>query len=44
MAHFIEKMEKEGQLEIIISDLMCRRADPYSEAEKIIDRELNKDH
>jgi LAO/AO transport system kinase len=44
MAHLIEKMEKEGKLEIIINDLMNRRADPYSEAEKIMAKELIKDH
>jgi LAO/AO transport system kinase len=40
MAHFIEKMEKEGQLETIIDDLVNRRADPYSIAERVILEEL----
>jgi LAO/AO transport system kinase len=43
MAHLIEKMEKEGQLETIINDLLNRRTDPYSMAERIILEEL-KDH
>jgi len=43
MAHFIEKMEKEGQWDKIIDDLMNRRIDPYSVAEKIITEELKKD-
>jgi len=40
MAHFIEKMEKEGQWDKIIDDLMNRRIDPYSVAEKIMAEEL----
>ena len=44
MAHFIEKMEKEGQLETIIDDLVNRRTDPYSIAERVMTNELNKDH
>lgn len=40
MAHFVEKMEKEGQWETIIDDLMNRRTDPYSVAEKIMTEEL----
>jgi LAO/AO transport system kinase len=40
MAHFIEKMEKEGQLETIIDDLVNRRTDPYSMAEILITGEL----
>jgi LAO/AO transport system kinase len=43
MAHFMEKMEKEGQWDKIIDDLMNRRTDPYSVAEKIITEELKKD-
>ena len=43
MAHFIEKMEREGQWEKIIEDLMNRRADPYSIAEKMMAEEL-KNH
>jgi LAO/AO transport system kinase len=42
MAHFIEKMEKEGQWDKIIDDLMNRRIDPYSVAEKIMADELKK--
>jgi hypothetical protein len=44
MAHFIEKIEKEGQLEKIIDDLMDRRTDPYSLAEKVMSEELTKNH
>src|SRR4030043_1467098 len=36
MAHFIEKMEKERQWDKIIDDLMNRRTDPYSVAERIM--------
>jgi len=43
MAHFIEKMEKEGQWDKIIDDLMNRRTDPYSVAEKVMAEEL-KNH
>ena len=43
MAHFIEKMEKEGQWDKIIDDLMNRRTDPYSVAEKIMTEELKED-
>jgi len=39
MAHFIEKMEKEGQMDTIIDDLMNRRTDPYSAAQKVIANE-----
>ena len=42
MAHFVEKMEKEGQWETIIDDLMNRRTDPYSVAERVIAEELSK--
>ncbi len=41
MAHFLEKMEKEGEWESIIDDLMNRRVDPYSLAEKVMAEELN---
>ena len=40
MAHFIEKMQKEGQWDKIIDDLMNRRIDPYSVAEKVMAEEL----
>ncbi len=43
MAHFIEKIDKEGEWEKIIDDLMNRRTDPYSMAERIMAKEL-KDH
>jgi LAO/AO transport system kinase len=36
MAHFIEKLEKEGRLETIVDDIMKRRTDPYSVAEKML--------
>ncbi len=41
MSHFIEKIEKRGEWERIIGDLMNRLTDPYSLAEKIISEELN---
>jgi hypothetical protein len=40
MAHFIEKMEKDGRWETILDDLMNRRTDPYTAAERIISEEL----
>jgi LAO/AO transport system kinase len=40
MAHFTEKMEKEGQWERILDDLVRRRTDPYSTVERIIADEL----
>ena len=43
MAHFIEKIEKEGQWDKIIDDLMNRRIDPYSVAERVMAEEL-KNH
>jgi len=43
MAHFIEKIEKEGEWERIIDDLMNRRIDPYSMAERVMAEELRKD-
>lgn len=43
MAHFIEKMEKEGQWDKIIDDLMNRRIDPYSVAERVMANEF-KNH
>jgi len=42
-SHFIEKIEKEGDWDKIIDDLIHRRIDPYSMAEKIMAKEL-KDH
>ena len=44
MSHFIEKMETEGQWDKIIDDLMNRRTDPYSVAEKVMAEELTKHH
>jgi GTPase len=40
MTHFIEKMEKDGRWETILDDLMNRRTDPYTAAERIISEEL----
>lgn len=42
MAHFLEKIEKNGRWEAILEDLISRRADPYSIAEKLIAEELGK--
>jgi LAO/AO transport system kinase len=42
MAHFVEKMEKEGQWETLIDDIMKRRTDPYSVVEKMMSEELKK--
>lgn len=42
MVHFIQKIEREGKWEMMIDDLMNRRTDPYSIAEKIIEEELRK--
>ncbi len=44
MAHFMERIEKEGNWEKIIDDLMHRRTDPYSVAEKVMAEELTKHH
>ena len=40
MAHFMEKIEKEGEWDKIIDDLMHRRTDPYSVVEKVMAGEL----
>ena len=40
MSHFIEKMEKEGEWDKIIDDLVNRRIDPYSMAERVMADEL----
>jgi LAO/AO transport system kinase len=40
MTHFMEKMEEEGRWETLIEDLMKRRKDPYSVAEKMIEEEI----
>src|SRR4030043_810623 len=42
MAHFVEKMEKEGKGESLIEDLMKRRTDPYSVVERMMAEELKK--
>lgn len=44
MAHFIEKMEREGGWDKIIDDLMNRRIDPYSVAERVMADELATHH
>ncbi len=44
MAHFIQKIEEEGKWETMIDDLMNRRTDPYSMAERIMTEELDKTH
>jgi len=44
MAHFMEKMEREGGWDKLIDDLMHRRTDPYSVAEKVMAEELTKHH
>jgi LAO/AO transport system kinase len=43
MAHFVAKLEKEGAWEKTIDDLMNRRTDPYSLAQRIITEELRKE-
>lgn len=43
MAHLIKKMEKEGKWETLLDDLMNRRKDPYSLAEKVMAQEF-KNH
>jgi len=43
MNRFVEKMEKEGKWESLIEDLMKRRTDPYSVAERMMAEEL-KNH
>jgi len=42
MTHFVEKLEKEGDWGKIIDDLMNRRTDPYSLAQRIMAEELRK--
>jgi LAO/AO transport system kinase len=43
MTHFVEKIEKDRGWEAVIDDLIHRRTDPYSLAEKMIASELNQD-
>ncbi len=40
MSRFIQKIEKDGEWERILDDLMKRRTDPYSLAERIMAEEL----
>ena len=42
MTHFVEKLEKAGEWEKTIDDLMNRRTDPYSLAQRIMAEELRK--
>ncbi len=42
MAHLMEKMEREGEWDKIIDDLMNRRTDPYSVAQKIMTEVIRK--
>jgi len=44
MARLAEKMEKGGRWEAIIDDLVNRRIDPYSLAEKLLAEELTQHH
>jgi LAO/AO transport system kinase len=43
MVRFTQKIEKTGDWEKLLDDLMNRRTDPYSVAERIIDEELRKE-
>jgi LAO/AO transport system kinase len=40
LSRFVEKMEKEGEWDKIIDDLMNRRADPYSVSERVLAERL----
>ena len=42
MARFIEKIDEEGQWDEIIDNLMSRRTDPYTLAQKMIAKEFGK--
>ncbi len=42
MNHFIQKLEKKGQLETIVQELMYRNIDPYSVAERIMAETLKE--
>jgi LAO/AO transport system kinase len=42
MSHFIEKMKQKGEWDKILDDLMNRRIDPYSVAERLMTEELKK--
>jgi len=43
-SHFIEKLEKEGEWDKIIDDLIYRRIDPYSMAERVMADEVTNYH
>jgi LAO/AO transport system kinase len=43
MSHLVGKIQKEGNWEKIIHDLMARRTDPYTVAENILSKALIKD-
>lgn len=43
MSRFIQKIEREGQWDNILDDLINRRRDPYSLAEKVMAEELRED-
>lgn len=40
MTHFLEKMEREGNWETLIDDLIMRRTDPYSAVERMMAEKL----
>ena len=40
MTYLVDKIEKEGQWEKIIDDLMDRRIDPYTVAERVLKEEF----
>jgi len=44
MAHFIRKIETEGQWERVINDLMVHRLDRYSLVQKFVAGELIDHH
>ena len=41
MAHFLQKMDQDGNWNKILDDLVSRRTDPYSLVEAIMARELS---
>jgi putative protein kinase ArgK-like GTPase of G3E family len=41
MTHFVERIEKEGQWDTIIEDLVEKKIDPYSLAEQLMAEEFN---
>jgi LAO/AO transport system kinase len=44
MSHFIEKIQKKGEWDKIVDDLMHRRIDPYSMAQRVMADELTNYH